>query len=162
MIFLTVGTIEYQFNRLIKKVDELVEKGKIREKVIAQIGYSTYKPKNFKYFSFASEEEILRLNKKARIIISHGGVGSIILGLQFKKPIIVVPRLKKFNEHIDDHQIQIAKEFGKYKKVLTCFDVEKLEQIIKKAKNFKPSVSSKSQRIFKIIKSYLENNENKN
>ena len=156
MIFVTVGTHTQPFDRLLKKVDELVEKGKIKEKVIAQIGYSTYKPKNYNYFSFTSERKILELNKKARIIITHAGVGSIITALQFKKPIIAVPRLKKFNEHVNDHQLQIAKAFEKEGKILACYDINELEKIIKKAKKFKPKVKKKKSKILSILEEYLK------
>jgi len=156
MIFVTVGTHTQQFNRLLRKIDELIEKGKIKEKVIAQIGYSTYKPKNYEYFSFTSEKKILELNKKASLIISHGGVGSIITALQFKKPIVVVPRLKKFKEHVNDHQIQIAKAFEKRRKVLVCYDIDELEKIIRKAKKFKPKVNKRNPPMFKIIKKFLD------
>ena len=156
MIFVTVGTHTQSFNRLLQKVDELVEKGKIKEKVIAQIGYSTYKPKNYNYFTFTSGRKILELNKKAKIIITHAGVGSIITALQFKKPIIVVPRLKKFNEHVNDHQLQIAKAFEKEGKILACYDINELEKIIKKAKKFKPKVKKKKSKILSILEEYLK------
>jgi len=156
MIFVTVGTHTQPFNRLLQKVDELIKERKIREKVIAQIGYSTYEPKNYNYFTFTSEEKILELNKKARLIITHAGAGSIITALQFRKPIIVVPRLKKFNEHVNDHQVQIAKAFEKEKKVLACYDIEDLEKVIIKAKKFRPRIEKGKQKIFSIINNFLE------
>lgn len=162
MIFVTVGTSKYPFNRLLRKIDELIENDKIKDKVIAQIGYSTYQPKKFSYFSFTTQEKILELNKKANLIISHGGVGSIILALRFKKTIIVVPRLKKFGEHIDDHQLQIAKAFAKKKKILACMDIEELEKYIKIAKMFKPKIERPKSRIVEIIKKYLQEIANKN
>jgi UDP-N-acetylglucosamine transferase subunit ALG13 len=156
MIFTTVGTHTQPFDRLLKKIDELVEKGIIKEKIIAQVGYSTYKPKNYEYFTFTSEEKILELNKKARLIITHAGVGSIITALWFGKPIIVVPRLKKFNEHINDHQIQIAKAFEKEKKVLACYDIANLGKFVIKAKKFKPRIKKEKPKMFEIIKNFLE------
>jgi UDP-N-acetylglucosamine transferase subunit ALG13 len=156
MIFVTVGTHTQPFDRLLQKVDELVKKRKIKEKIIAQIGYSTYKPKNYEYFTFTSEEKILELNKRARLIITHAGAGSIITALQFRKPIIVVPRLKKFNEHVNDHQVQIAKAFEKEKKVLACYDIEDLEKVIIKAKKFRPRIKKEKPKIFSIIKNFLE------
>jgi UDP-N-acetylglucosamine transferase subunit ALG13 len=156
MIFVTVGTHTQPFNRLLQKIDELVEKGIIKEKVIAQIGYATYKPRNYEYFTFTSEEKILELNKKARLIITHAGVGSIITALWFEKSIIVVPRLKKFNEHINDHQIQIAKAFEKEEKVLACYDIKDLEKIIIMARKFRPRIKKEKSKIFNIIKNFLE------
>lgn len=156
MIFVTVGTHTQSFNRLLKKIDELIEKGKIKEKVIAQIGYSTYKPKNYEYFTFTSEEKILELNKKASLIITHAGVGSIITALQFRKPIVVIPRLKKFNEHVNDHQLQIAKVFKKERKILACFDIKNLEKVIKLAKKFKPKIVKRKLLMFEIIEKFLK------
>jgi UDP-N-acetylglucosamine transferase subunit ALG13 len=155
MIFVTLGTHTQPFNRLLHKIDELIEKGIIKEKVIAQIGYATYRPRNYEYFTFTSEEKILELNKKARLIITHAGVGSIITALQFRKPIIVVPRLKKFNEHVNDHQVQIAKAFEKEGKVLACYDINKLENVIKKAKKFKLRITKEYSPMFKIINEFL-------
>jgi UDP-N-acetylglucosamine transferase subunit ALG13 len=156
MIFTTVGTHTQPFDRLLKKIDELIEKGIIKEKVIAQIGYSTYKPKNYNYFTFTSEEKILELNKKARLIIAHAGAGSIITALQFRKPVIVVPRLKKFNEHVNNHQVQIARAFEKEKKVLACYDIEDLEKVIIMARKFRPRIKKEKPKIFSIIKNFLE------
>jgi UDP-N-acetylglucosamine transferase subunit ALG13 len=159
MIFVTVGTHTQPFNRLLEKVDKLVEKRVIKEKVIAQVGYSTYRPRNYEYFTFTSEEKILELNKKARLIIAHAGVGSIITALQFKKPIIVVPRLKKFGEHIDDHQVQIAIAFEREGKVLACYQIDELEDILRKAKNFKPKLRKRSAPIFKLVSEFLRKME---
>ncbi|MEM5812005.1 MAG: PssE/Cps14G family polysaccharide biosynthesis glycosyltransferase [Candidatus Aenigmatarchaeota archaeon] len=155
MIFVTVGTHTQQFNRLLQKIDELIGNNKIKEKIIAQIGNSTYKPVNYDYFKFSSEKKILEINKKAKLIISHAGIGNIITALQFKKPIIVIPRLKKFGEHINDHQIQIAKAFAKEKKVLACYNLEYLEKIIQKAKKFKPKLIKRNPKIYEIIKQFL-------
>lgn len=156
MIFLTVGTHTQPFNRLLMEIDKLIEQKVIREKVIAQIGYSTYIPKNYKYFSFTREEKIIELIKKSSIIISHAGAGSIIIGLKFKKPLIVIPRRKAFNEHFDDHQVQIAKEFKKQGKVLVAYDVNQIGELIKIAKTFKPNLKNKKKiKIFKLIESFL-------
>jgi len=159
MIFVTVGTHTQPFNRLLEKIDELIEKGIIKEKVIAQVGYSTYKPRNYEYFTFTSEEKILELYKKARLIIAHAGVGSIIITLQFRKPIIVVPRLKKFGEHINDHQAQIARVFEREGKILVCYNVGELGNVIQKAKSFKPNLRKRSAPIFKLVSKFLRKME---
>jgi UDP-N-acetylglucosamine transferase subunit ALG13 len=156
MIFVTVGTHTQPFNRLLKKIDELIQKGEIKEKVIAQIGNSTYRPRNYEYFKFTNEEKILKLNKEANLVITHAGVGSIITALQFKKSVVVVPRLREFNEHTNDHQIQIAKIFHKQKKILVCYNCDKLGLVIKKAKKFKPNIRRKEPKMLKIIKNFLE------
>ncbi len=130
MIFVTVGNHNQGFDRLIKKMDEIA--GKTDEQVIMQIGCMTYKPVNAEYFSFLeSFEEILRLNREARVVVSHAGAGSIVTALKEKTPVIVVPRLKKYNEHMNDHQLEIAKAMSENKNVTVIYDVENLEGSLK-------------------------------
>jgi UDP-N-acetylglucosamine transferase subunit ALG13 len=136
MIFVTVGTHDQPFDRLIKKLDELVAKGKIKEKTIAQIGYCNYIPKNFEYFRFIPFEKMKKLFDSADLVITHAGVGSVFLALRKGKKVIVVPRMRKFGEHSDDHQIQVAKELEKQRMIIGVYDIEDLEEAIKKSKNF--------------------------
>lgn len=154
MIFVTVGTNPFNFNRLLKKVDELIENKKIKERVIMQIGYSTYKPKNAKWFKFANYKKMQKLNKEARIVITHGGAGSILTALTFNKPVIAVPRLKKFNEHTDDHQIDLVKSLTKRKKLSYVYNINNLEKIIKKAR--KAKLETTKNVLIKEISNYLE------
>lgn len=109
MIFVTVGTHEQQFNRLIKEVDKLIENGYINEEVIVQAGFSTYKSKNCNCKKVISYDEMIKNIKKARIIITHGGPATFMMPLQEGKIPIVVPRQKKFDEHVNDHQLDFAK-----------------------------------------------------
>ena len=111
VIFITVGTQKFQFNRLLKEIDRLIEEEKITEEVFAQIGYSGYKPKNYNYKDFIDRDEFEDIIKKCKIIITHGGTGSIIGAVKQRKKVVAVPRLKEFGEHVDDHQIQIVSEF---------------------------------------------------
>jgi UDP-N-acetylglucosamine transferase subunit ALG13 len=136
MIFITVGTHTQPFNRLLVEVDNLISKGFIKERVVAQIGYSTYKPKYYEFFNFTSYKKILSLNKKANIVISHAGVGSIIIALKYNKPLIIVPRLKKYNEHTDNHQLQIAKAFENENKAIVVYNIRNLKDAINNAKRF--------------------------
>lgn len=135
MIFVTVGNHNQGFDRLIKKMDEIA--GKTDEQVIMQIGYTTFKPVNAEYFSFLeSFEEILRLNREARVVVSHAGAGSIVTALKEKTPVIVVPRLKKYVEHMNDHQLEIAKAMSENKNVTVIYDVETLDDCLKSDFNF--------------------------
>lgn len=136
MIFVTVGTHEQPFNRLLEEIDNLVENKKIKEKIIAQIGYSTYSPKNFEYFKFTSFEKINSLINSASLIITHGGIASIFLALKKRKKVIAVPRMKKFNEHSDNHQVQIVRELEKQKMIIAVYDIKDLEKAIKKSRYF--------------------------
>ena len=92
-------------------IDELIEEEVITDTVVAQIGYSSYIPKNYQSFEFKSESEINKLMEKANILITHSGIGSITTALRLQKKVIVVPRLKKYKEHVDDHQLEIANAY---------------------------------------------------
>ena len=115
MIFVSLGTQKFQFNRILEYIDELIEENIISDQVFAQIGFSTYKPKNYQFSTFLSEKSFDDLIKNCTIRITHGGVSSINKGLINNKKIIVIPRSSSFNEHIDDHQ----KEFTSKLNLLT-------------------------------------------
>lgn len=110
MIFVTVGTHEQQFNRLLEEIDTLIEKNVINEEVFAQVGYSTYIPKFYKFSKFIDFDEMQEIEKKARIIITHGGPASFLQVLAKGKNPIIVPRRKKFEEHVNDHQFEFCKK----------------------------------------------------
>lgn len=109
MIFVTVGTHEQPFNRLVEKIDNLKRDGVIEEEVVIQTGYSTYEPQYCKWQKLFPYQEMTRLVDEARIIITHGGPSSFIMALQVGKTPIVVPRQLKYNEHVNDHQVSFAK-----------------------------------------------------
>lgn len=108
MIFVCVGSREYQFDRLLIKLDELVGQGQITDTVFAQIGQSSYLPQYYEYKRFMPVDEFKKYQRDADLIISHGGTGALIGALKMGKPVLAVPRLAKYGEHIDDHQIQVA------------------------------------------------------
>lgn len=126
LIFVTVGSRNYQFNRLFEKLDALCEEGILTDKVFAQIGASTYKPKHFEYRNFISQEEFLQKVKEADIVVSHGASGSIMKALNAGKKVIAVTRLEKYGEHINDHQIQNNEAFASNKYVVAVYDMEEL------------------------------------
>lgn len=165
MILVTVGTHNKSFNRLLKSLDKIVET-RIKERVIAQIGHSTYIPRNYKSFNFTSSEKMIELTKEADIVITHAGAGAIITALKFNKPTIVVPRQKRFNEHTDDHQLQLTKELEKQKKVIAVYNIKNLEKAIQEAKKIKRKIINKKLKkeseIFQIIREYLQDLEKNN
>lgn len=152
MIFVTVGTNTYSFDRLIKEVDNIA-KG-LREKIIAQIGYTKYTPKNIEFFRFTNYEKILKLNEKADIIITHGGAGCAINALKNGKPTIVVPRYKKFKEHTNDHQLDLTRNLEKERRIIAVYDIKNLKKAIEKAKKFKMKRKKRSQ-IVETISKYI-------
>ena len=136
MIFVTVGTHEQQFNRLVEYVDKLKENGVIEEEVIIQTGFSTYEPKYCKWNKLYPYRDMFRLVEEARIVITHGGPSSFTMPLQVRKIPIVVPRKKKYGEHVNDHQVDfsiaveqrqgnivLVKEIDELKNVLLNYDL---------------------------------------
>lgn len=154
LIFVTVGTHNQQFNRLLIEVDKIIGEGKIKN-VVAQIGHSTYVPKNYKWFKFLDFEEMIKLQRRSDMIITHAGVGSIMTALDIGKPIIVVPRLPKYNEHVDNHQLFTARELEKDDRVMAVYDIKNLGKAIEKAKKFKTNPGLKKSKILTIIADYL-------
>lgn len=126
MIFVTVGTHEQGMDRLFIELDNLIEQGTITEEVFAQIGYTEYKPKRFRYKKMLEYDEMDELVRKSNIVITHGGPGSIFHPLQYGKIPIVVPRNPQFNEHVDNHQILFAKRLEEQKKIISVYEIEKL------------------------------------
>ena len=126
MIFVTVGSRKYPFDRLFKKLDALFEDGTLTETMFAQIGTSTYKPKRYQYKDFISPEEFQNRINGANIVVSHGASGSIMKALNAGKKVITVTRLEKYGEHINDHQIQNNEAFSSNGYVLMA-DVELMD-----------------------------------
>ncbi len=131
MIFVTVGTHEQQFNRLIQEIDKLKGNGTIKEDVFIQTGYSTYEPKHCKWSKLISYKEMQQKNKDARIIITHGGPASFVAALQLGKIPIVVPRQFEFDEHINNHQLEFAKNVEeRNKNIIPVYDIKDLKDKI--------------------------------
>ncbi len=129
MIFITVGTHEQQFNRLVKYMDEWAAKHD--EQVIIQTGFSTYEPKNCIWKKLYPYKEMNELVNKARIVITHGGPSSFIMPLQIGKIPIVVPRNHHFDEHVNNHQIDFCRKVSeRQKNIVVCEDVDQLSEII--------------------------------
>ena len=136
MIFVTVGSRQYPFDRLFKKLDELYENGTLKDEMFAQIGTSKYKPKHFKCKDFISPEEFNKYVEKSDIIVSHGASGSIMKALNADKKVIVVTRLEKYGEHINDHQIQNNEAFAENKYVIMAdLELNNLGECFKKIKS---------------------------
>lgn len=159
MIFVTIGTM-YGFPRLIKEIDEIAKN--INEEIIMQIGETIYEPKNAKFFRFASREEMKKLYKNSRIVVSHAGVGSILSAIENKKPIIVVPRMKEYGEIIDDHQFEITKELEKEGTIVAIYDTNELRVILNGRINLINNGIIKDNTLAIKLKEYLNKLERKN
>ena len=131
MIFVTVGTHEQPFDRLLKCIDKMVEDGKIKEEVICQKGYTDYEPENYKAEKLIPYEQMQENIEKARIIITHGGPSSFVAPLAIGKIPIVVPRKKEFGEHVNNHQVDFSKEVAKrMKNIIVAETDEEIEDAI--------------------------------
>lgn len=136
MIFVTVGTHEQSFNRLVKEVDRLKEIGAIKDDVFIQTGYSDYEPKHCDFSKFLSFKEMKNKVDNADIVISHGGPASFIAPLQVGKIPVVVPRQFKFDEHVNDHQLDFAKQVeSRMKNIIVVEDIKDLENTLKNYKS---------------------------
>lgn len=138
MILVTLGTQDKTFIRLLEKIDALIEKGLIKDQVVVQSGYTKYHSSNMEIFDLIPQDEFNSLMEKADIIITHGGVGSIISALEKGKKVIAIPRLAKYGEHINDHQTQIVSKFNSLDYLIGLQEVDELEPALKKIKKFKP------------------------
>jgi beta-1,4-N-acetylglucosaminyltransferase len=151
LIFVTVGSHYKGFDRLIKKMDEIA--GNIDEKIVMQIGYTKYRPVNSEFFKFAEYSKIQKLNQKARIVVSHAGVGSILTALEQKTHLIIVPRLKKYCEVLDDHQLEIARELSENPNITVLYDLEKLDNFLKM--DFSFSAECNANKLVQSLKKYF-------
>lgn len=158
MIFLAVGTQKFPFDRLLKSIDELIDKGKITDEVFAQIGNCTYEPKNYKYKRFLNKQEFENCIGCCSLIITHSGVATIVESIKKNKPVIVMPRLCKYGEHVDDHQVQIAESFQKSNLIFECRENDNLYLLIEKAKTHKfDKYVSQNTKLLNVIRKYLQN-----
>lgn len=158
MIFVTLGTQDKEFKRLLEAVDKEIEKGKIKEKVIAQVGCTKYESDNMEIIDYIDQDTFNKYLKECSLLITHGGVGSILSALKMGKTIIAAPRLAKYKEHVNDHQIQIVESFSDEKYILGLKDFSKLGSLIDKAKTFKPKkFISNTDNMIKNLEEYIDN-----
>ncbi|MCR2807393.1 PssE/Cps14G family polysaccharide biosynthesis glycosyltransferase [Paenibacillus soyae] len=130
MIFLTIGTQRFPFGRLLETVDLLIENKIIQDKVIAQIGYTEYKAKQMETFQFADAETMDNYLAQADLLICHAGVGTITKALSMQKKVLIFPREKKFGEHVDDHQSEIAAVFKQRGHLTVAHNYEEMKEQI--------------------------------
>lgn len=156
MIFLTVGT-QFPFDRLVKAIDDILDRRLINEKIFAQMGKSSYKPRNFEAVPSLENSLFDKYMREASQVISHAGVGTIITALEHNKPLLVMPRLKKYGEHVNDHQCNIAKKFEQEGYLLATYDVKELPEKIEKLKSFVPQKrQTQTQQVIERISKFLD------
>ena len=137
MIFLTVGT-QFPFDRLVRAVDSIIDKGLISETLFAQIGESSYKPRNFESAACLEKGVFDDYMRQASGIIGHAGMGTITMALSNRKPLLVMPRLKRYHEVVNDHQLAIAKKFSELGHILAVYDAKDLPEGVRRLESFVP------------------------
>lgn len=148
MVFVTVGSQKIQFDRLIQTVDELIASGVIPKECFAQTGYCTYIPQHMKYAVFLDRDEFALKMSTCDTVITHGGTGAIIGAIKRGKKVIAVPRLARFGEHVDDHQIEIVRQFAEMGLIEPCYDLSKLGDAYERSRKVTYRSYASNTRIF--------------
>ena len=157
MTLVILGTQDKTFERLLKMVEKEVKNNNLKD-VIVQAGQTKYKSKYMQIFDFISMTKFNKLMNEADIVITHGGVGSIITALKHNKKVIAIPRLSKYGEHENDHQLQIVKEFTKLGYILNASNQRELENALKEIKKFEPKkYKSNNNKMINLIENYIDN-----
>lgn len=178
MILVLLGTQNNSFHRLLEEIEKNIDAGNITDKVVVQAGFTKYESTKMEIFDMIPQEELDNLIKEANLVITHGGVGSIMSAVKQGKKVIAVPRLKKYGEHVNDHQLEIIETFKKQGIIIGINNVEDLVQALKDAETFKVSTKSAQEseqgelinqytqklhenKIVKIIDEFIQNDINK-
>nr|WP_294901011.1 PssE/Cps14G family polysaccharide biosynthesis glycosyltransferase [uncultured Pedobacter sp.] len=139
MILVLLGTFTIEFSRPIIAIENAIKGGDIKEEVIVQAGHTKFSSEFLTVRSFIEPKELDELYERAEIIVTHGGVGSILRSFRMNKKIIAIPRLYKFKEHVDDHQLDILEEFSKLNYLIYWHENDKFSDVLAKARQFQPS-----------------------
>ncbi len=157
MILVMLGTQNNSFHRLLEEIDKLIQKNIIKDEVVVQAGYTKYKSDSMKIFDLISKEELDKLQEKADLIITHGGVGSIITSLNKGKKVIAVARRHEYDEHVNNHQEEIVETFNQKGYIVGIKNVEDLENAIIRINKFEPKkYEHDNSKMLKIIEGFIE------
>lgn len=152
MIFVILGTQDKGFDRMLKEIDELIKDGIITNKVIVQAGCTDFKSNEMDIIDYLPMQQFNKYIEAADIIITHGGVGSILDAIKHHKKVIAVPRLEKYHEHVNNHQIEIVEEFDRLGYIMDCGNLKRLGNKLIEIEKFnpKPFVSNNKNFISKL------------
>ncbi|MBQ1186071.1 MAG: hypothetical protein IIX54_00075 [Clostridia bacterium] len=157
MILVTLGTNDKSFVRLIQKIEELKIKGVINEDIVVQAGFTKYESDLMQIFDLIPMDEFNELLKNCNLLITHGGVGTITAGLNNGKKVIAVPRLEKYKEHVNDHQLQIIENFAESGYILAAYEVDDLEATLSQLPEFEPKhYKSNTENMINLVKTHIE------
>ena len=158
MILITLGTQDKKFYRLLEAVQKQIDSKIIKDRVVVQAGCSSdFKTKDMEIFDLIPMDDFDKLINECDILITHGGVGSIITGLKNNKKVIAAARLEKYGEHTNDHQLQIIENFSNSGYILKLNDFDKLGELLKNIDKFKPKqYKSNTKKFIKLIEKEIE------
>ena len=138
MILVLLGTQNNSFHRLLEEVDKNIKDGTIKEEVIVQSGYTKFQSHRMRIIDLMSKEQLAEFQEEATLIITHGGVGSIVSSIEKGKKVIAVPRMHEYGEHVNNHQKEIVEDFNNKGYIIGIENVEDLKGAIIKSKTFEP------------------------
>ncbi len=157
MILVLLGTQNNSFHRLLEEIEKSITDGTIKEEVIVQAGYTKFKSYKMRIIDFVSSEQLEKLQEEANLIITHGGVGSIVTSIEKEKKVIAVPRLHEYEEHVNNHQIEIINRFSEQGCIIGIDKIDDLKSAIQKSKEFEPKKYERNNKLMiKTIEEFID------
>ncbi len=157
MIFVTLGTNDKQFVRLLEAVDKAIDEKAITDRVVVQAGFTKYESKNMEIFDSMDRDKFSSFMNEADLIITHGGVGTIMTALQERKKILAAARLHEYHEHVNDHQTQLLSSFDKAGYLIYMRDLSDIRPYLEQIKTFVPKMYKSNQEYFvSEIKNWID------
>ena len=158
MTLVILGTQDKSFDRLLRMVEKEIKNNNLKGEVIVQAGQTKFKSKYMEIFDLIPITKFNKLIKEADLVITHGGVGSIIQALKHNKKVIAVPRLARYKEHENDHQLQIVEEFTKNGYILSAKNTKELNKALEDVNKFEPKkYKSNNNKMVKLIENFIDN-----
>lgn len=154
MIFVTVGTHDQSFDRLLTGMDELATE--YDEEVVAQVGHSEYEPKKMEWFDFVSESEINGYYDQASVVVGHAGAGTILTVLSYENPLVLMPRRKEHGEHLDDHQLELTEALQDKDGIFVVFETDELPSAIDEALGYPETTESSTGELVQYFSDNIE------
>ena len=160
MIFVTVGNDFRGFDRLLKKMDEIAPL--IPAEVLMQRGYSPYRPIHAKHFDFVTLHQATEYIRQSELVVSHAGIGTIILCREYGVPILILPRRKALGEHMNDHQGEIARALEKreHENIHVVYEEDQLKgkvlEILREGRRDAPKREKTGAGLIKAIRGFIQ------
>ena len=159
MILVTLGTQDKAFPRLLEAIEKQLKKGTINDEVIVQAGCTAFESEQMKLFDLIPMEQFDELLARCDLLITHGGVGTIMAGLRLGKKIIAAPRLAQYHEHHNDLQTEIVSSFEQQGYLLALHDFDRLDEVLMRVRTFEPKpLVSNTANMIQLIDDWIQTN----